>query len=96
VIRVADDAFELEPAQPNGFNMRLYRNVQLHPMRVGERIITRSITIEVLQVQTGNPTRIRVSGQQSMDAPSLFFAARYQGRLVRFSLPPIGGSMVLM
>jgi hypothetical protein len=96
VIRVASNAFELEPAQVGAFNMHLYRNTERDPMQLGERITTQPVSIEVLEVNNGAPLRIRISSERSLDDPTLFFAARYQGRLVHFSLPPVGGVMILL
>jgi hypothetical protein len=96
VLRIANNTFELEPAQEGGFSMHLYRNTQRYPMRVGDRIVTQAATIEVLAVDQGTPLRIRVSTERSLDDPSLFFAARYRGQLVRIRPPPIGGAVILL
>ena len=67
--------------------MHLYRNADDYPMHVGERITTKALSIEVIEVEGGRPSRIRVRADRSLDDPSLCFATRRDGRLVRIRLP---------
>ena len=95
VTRVSPEAFVLDTARPDGFAMHLYRDVRRHPMHAGDRVATRSVTIDVLEVVEGAPSSIRVTGRGSLDDPSLLFASRHGGRLLRVRLPPVGRSIVL-
>jgi hypothetical protein len=91
VARIADDTIEIAPAGGSGFEMHLYRDVEANPMHAGDRIATRGLTIEVVDVTAeGRPTRIRVQADRSLDDPSFCFASRGREHLSRVQLPPVG------
>jgi hypothetical protein len=88
--RLAADAFEVEPAASGGFNLDLYRNAEGFPMHPGDRVTTPGLTIEVLDVDGGRPTRIRVHAERSLEDPSWCFASRSERGLVQVRFPAVG------
>lgn len=96
LLRTADDTFVLEPGRPGGFSMHVYRDAAVSPMRAGDRVATPGLSIQVLDAHDGVPLRIRVHASRSFDDPRWCFAARWQGKLVRVRLPPVGKGAVFL
>lgn len=98
VTRVADDALELGVTKPSDgfFNYDEARHENpKHPFRAGQRFAVPGLDVEILEVHGWAPARVRYRFPGSLDDPSRVFLRFERGRLVRFTLPPLGGQAPL-
>jgi hypothetical protein len=93
--RLDGATIEIAPAGGVPFEMHLYRNADDHPMHVGDRAETPRLTVEVVAVDSGRPTRIQVHADRSLDDPVFLFATRGEDGLQPVRLPPVGMGMVV-
>jgi hypothetical protein len=93
--RLDGATIEVAPAGGAPFEMHLYRNADDHPMHVGDRAETPRLTVEVVAVENGRPTRIQVHADRSLDDPAFVFATRGEDGLQPVRLPPVGMGMVV-
>jgi hypothetical protein len=93
--RLDGATIEIAPADGGPFRMHLYRNADDHPMHIGDRVETPRLTVEVVAIENGRPSRVRVHADRSIDDPAFVFATRGDNGLQRVRLPPVGMGMVL-
>jgi hypothetical protein len=98
VIRVDDSTLDLAVEKPGdamfGYDERRHENPD-QPFRVGQRVSTDRLDVEVLEVHGWAPSRVRYRFPSSLDDPSREFLRYEHGRLVRFVVPPVGGEAPL-
>ncbi|HVU05967.1 MAG TPA: hypothetical protein VHE30_29660 [Polyangiaceae bacterium] len=94
--RVDETTFDLEPYAPGGFDPRIYRDTERHPLRVGDRFRTPRLQVEVLATEGGRATRIRVRADRPLEDRGFLWATRSERGLVQVVMPPIGQSGILL
>jgi hypothetical protein len=65
------------------------------PIREGDTVELRGLSIRVLEVGDRGPTRVELTFDRALDDPSLNFMTVVDGELRRVELPPVGGTLTL-
>ena len=78
--RMMEGAFEIVFRSPRA---------AFHP---GDRVEISGATVTVIAVDRGAPTAVEASFDVALDDPALYLLTWRDGRLARFSPPPVGGS----
>jgi hypothetical protein len=81
--RLLDGEFEQVVRSPN------------EPFAAGDRVVLEGAAVEVLALDGGFPTRLRVTVEGGFDAPDLRVLAYRDGTFRRVALPAVGGTLRL-
>jgi hypothetical protein len=73
----------------------MFRRTDRFPLRVGQSIALANHKVVVLGVAEGQPTRVSVELDRSLDDPSLAFLAIENGQFNNIAPPPVGESRVV-
>ena len=95
--RTAEDRIELTslggPMLRAPFE-RLYRS-QSVPFQAGDKVELKGMTVRILEVDNGAPTKIEARFDRSVDDPGLWFVEWRDGLLRKLKVPAVGGSVKL-
>jgi hypothetical protein len=93
LIRRSSSEIELACVNSMPFDMGLYRDSATYPMEVGDRVELPIMTVTVLEVRNGAPSRVSVRFDRNLDDPSLRFVRFSQEGIETVRMPGKGETL---
>lgn len=93
--RAAADGFELQLLDGRPMDVSRFRNINDHPLRVGDEIQCGAFRITIEEAAGGAPVRIAFSHRLRLDDPALCFLRVENKVLDRFAMPSVGESVLI-